>query len=180
MRGLFRSAEQVGLSPVVEGLLVEVVKDGFTLYRCGPKAAPNALIACYEWEHYADLLTVRDFDRVITARVPAPGDIFAPQVVVWAYEGAPQHAIRALLTLVHPAHPDAPVTEYPAPAGLGVPRGQQRPMTIQLPTPGRAGTRAARLTAAMTTHGPGWSPVENEQPPALSSRRPAVPPTSHR
>ncbi|MGH3824882.1 MAG: hypothetical protein ACRDRA_18910 [Pseudonocardiaceae bacterium] len=173
MRGL-PSVEQVGLSPVVEELLVDVVDDGFTLYSCGPKVAPNALITCYAWGQYADLLTVRDFDRVITARVPMPGDIFAPEVVVWAYEGPPQHAIRALLTLVHPAHPDAPVTEYPAPARLRVPRAQQRPMTIRLPTLSRAGARASRLTTAMTTHGPGWSPGENERPPTLGSRRPAV------
>lgn len=166
MRGLLRSAGQVGLSPMVEGLLMEVVEDGFALYRCGSSAAPTALVAWYEWEHYADLLTVRDFDRVITARVPAEGDIFAPETVVWAYEGLPQHAIRALLALVHPAHPGAPVHEYPAPAGLCVPRALQRPMSIRLPTPGRAGRRAARLTAAITTPGPGWSPVEHEQPPA--------------
>ncbi|MGB6227152.1 MAG: hypothetical protein WBF76_17720 [Pseudonocardiaceae bacterium] len=146
--------DQVGLPAVVEELLVEVVTDGFTLYCCGPKAAPNALVACYEWEHEFDLLTVRDFDWVTTARVPKRGrvDIFAPEVVVWAYEGPPQHALRALLTLVHPAHPDVPIAEYPAPASLHIPRAQQRPMTIQLPTPGRTGARAARLATAMT-HG---------------------------
>jgi hypothetical protein len=56
------------------------------------------------------------------------------------------------LTLVHPAHPYAPTTEYPAPARLCVPRAQQRPMTIQLPGPSRARARAARLATAMTTH----------------------------
>ncbi|MGH3823687.1 MAG: hypothetical protein ACRDRA_12800 [Pseudonocardiaceae bacterium] len=150
MRGLSCAAERVGLSPVVEELLVGVVADGFTLYSCGPRAAPHALVACYYWGDCADVLTVRDFDRVITARVPTPGpvDIFAPQIVVWAYEGSPQHAIRALLTLVHPAHPDAPTTEYPAPARLHVPRAQQRPMSIQLPIPSRAKARAARLATA--------------------------------
>jgi hypothetical protein len=54
-----------------------------------------------------------------------------------------------LLALVHPAHPDAPTVEYPAPAGLGVSRAEQRPMTIQPPSPGRTGVRAARLAAAM-------------------------------
>lgn len=166
---------QVGLSPAVEELLVDVVADGFTLYCCGPKAAPCALVACYEWDHEVDLLVVRAFDRVITARAPKRGlvDIFAPEVVVWAYEGPAQQALRALLELVHPAHPDAPRAEYPAPASLHVPRVQQRPMTIQLPTPSRATARAARLTTGMTTHGgdrvisadvqvgahdPGWSP----------------------
>jgi len=87
---------------------VDVVTDGFTPYCCGPKLMPNALVAAYEWEQYVDLLTIRDFSRVTTARVPRRGavDIFAPEVVVWAYEGAPQQAIRALLDLVHPAHPN--------------------------------------------------------------------------
>jgi hypothetical protein len=142
-----------GLSAVVEKLLVEVAADGFTLYCCGPKTAPNALVATYEFDQYVDLLIIRDFDRVTTARVPTrnPVDIFAPQVVVWAYEGPPQQALRALLALVHPAHPDAPVADYPAPASLHVPRAQQRPMTIQPPSPNRAGVRAERLSNAMTT-----------------------------
>lgn len=138
----------------VEELLVNVVADGFTLFRCGPMDAPRALVACYEWECYVDLLTVGDFARVITARVPTlglPVDIFAPEVVVWAYEGLPQHAVRALLELVHPGHPDAPTASYPAPAGLRVPRAQQRPMTIQLPLQGRARVRADRLATAVTT-----------------------------
>ncbi|MGH3922571.1 MAG: hypothetical protein ACRDTT_06835 [Pseudonocardiaceae bacterium] len=145
----------VGLPAVVEGLLIEVVADGFVLYCCGPKAAPNALIACYKWQRCVDLVTIRDFDRVTTARVPVRGrvDIFAPEVVVWAYEGPPLQALRALLELVHPAHPDAPTADYPAPASLHIPRAQQRPMTIRLPSPGQARVRAARLSTTMTTHG---------------------------
>jgi hypothetical protein len=58
------------------------------------------------------------------------------------------------LTLVHPDHPDAPTTAYPAPERLHVPRAQQRPMTIQLPLPGRARVRADRLATTITTsHG---------------------------
>lgn len=147
--------QEVGLSAVVEELIVDVVADGFGLYCCGPKTAPNALVACYEWEGFVDLFTVRDFDRVITARVPKQGrrvDIFDPGIVVWAYEGPPQHAVRALIDLVHPAHPDAPTASYPAPASLRVPRVQQRPMTIQLPPPSRTRVRATRLAAAMRTH----------------------------
>lgn len=159
MRPLESAAAQHGSQEVllparVEELLVDVVADGFTLYCCGPKVAPRALVACYEWADWVDLLTVRDFHRVITARVSKQGrgiDIFAPDVVVWAYEGPPQHAVRALLDLVHPEHPDAPTVGYPAPAGLRIPRVAQRPMTIQLPTPGRAGVRAARLASAIRT-----------------------------
>jgi hypothetical protein len=135
---------------VVEGLLLDVVADGFAVYCCGSKTAPRALVACYEWPTaWMDLFTVRNFDRVITARVPALGrsvDIFDPGTVVWAYEGAPQHAVRALLNLVHPAHPDAPTAGYPAPAGLHIPRAQQRPMTILLPSPSQAGVRGGPVS----------------------------------
>ena len=151
---LLEAEPQLALPAGVEELLVKVVADGFTLYRCGPKDAPRALVACYPWAHHVDLLTVGDFARVVTARVPTAGwpvDIFDPQVVVWAYEGPPQHAVRALLELVHPDHPDAPTTAYPAPARLHVPRAQQRPMTIQLPLPGRAKVRADRLATSITT-----------------------------
>jgi hypothetical protein len=53
--------------------------------------------------------------------------------------------MRALLNLVHPQHPDAPTDVYPAPHSLHIPRHQQRPMSIQLPSVTRAGARAARL-----------------------------------
>lgn len=49
---------------------------------------------------------LRDFERITPARVPTRGsrvDIFAPETVVWAYEGPPRQALRALLGLVHPA-----------------------------------------------------------------------------
>ncbi len=147
---------QMDLAAGVEELLIDVAADGFTLYCCGPKHAPNALLACYEWDHYVDLLTILNFDRVTTARVPKRDtlDIFAPTVMVWSYEGPPLPALRALLQLVHPAHPDAPVTEYPAPAGLRIPRARQRPMTIRPPSPGRARVRTERLATAMMT--PRW------------------------
>ncbi|MGH3844257.1 MAG: hypothetical protein ACRDR6_17530 [Pseudonocardiaceae bacterium] len=185
----------VVLPAVVEELLGKVAADGFVLYCCGPKTAPNALVACYKWDHYVDLLIIRDFDRVTAARVSTRDavDIFAPKVVVWAYEGPPQQALRALLHLLHPEHPHAPTTDYPAPASLHVPRAQQRPMTIRPPSPSRANVRATRLTVAMTTRGSdrppstspwlsghqiaGWPPVERAAPDA---RLPAAsrPPTS--
>ncbi|HEY6424129.1 MAG TPA: hypothetical protein VIY28_12955 [Pseudonocardiaceae bacterium] len=78
---------QLDLPPVVEGLLVDVVADGFVLYRCGHRAEPTALLASYQWERCLDLVTIRSFDRVTAARVPTPHrgkvDVFAPEVVVW-------------------------------------------------------------------------------------------------
>ncbi|MGH3974581.1 MAG: hypothetical protein ACRDS9_14815 [Pseudonocardiaceae bacterium] len=135
------------LPPGVERLLLDVVADGFTVYCCGPRSAPTALAASYEWGDYVDHLIIRNYDRVTAARVPKLGrvDVFAPETVVWAYEGPAEHTMRALLNLVHPQHPDAPASLYPAPRSLYVPRHQQRPMSIRLPSAGRAGVRAARL-----------------------------------
>ncbi len=143
------------LSPEIEGLLLDVLADGFTLYCCGPKAAPTALVAAYHWPHYIDLLTIRDFTRITAARVPKRGDVdvFAPEVVVWAYEGAPQWTLRALLNLVHPQRPDAPHGEYPAPPSLHIRRAEQRPMTIRLPLPDRTEARARRLTPEPSVKG---------------------------
>jgi hypothetical protein len=166
--------EQIRLPAVVEELLVEVAEDGFTLYCCGPTTAPTALVACYAWEHYIDLITIQDFDRVSTARLPTRDtsvDIFAPQVAVWTHEGPPQRALRAVLDLVHPAHPEAPRASYPAPASLHVPRAQQRPMIIRLPPPGRTRVRADRLATAIKTHGEVAPVVSAAVPPeALNSR----------
>jgi hypothetical protein len=149
-----RVGGEVGLPSEVERLLRDVVADGFVLYCCGPRDAPRALVASYSWDGYLDLLTIRRFDRIITARAPDPKhsriDAFDPHLVVWAYEGPPEPALRALLGLLPPHHPHAPTNPYPAPAGLQIPRAQQRPMTIQLPTPGRAGHRATRLTTQVT------------------------------
>jgi hypothetical protein len=135
------------LSPEVEGLLLDVLADGFTVYCCGPKTAPTALVATYEWPACIDVITIRDFNRITAARTLKRGniDIFAPETAVWAYEGPPQSTMRALLNLVHPQHPDAPHSEYPAPPSLRIHRAEQRPMTIRLPSPGRTEARTKRL-----------------------------------
>ncbi len=152
-----RLGSDVDVSPVVERLLLGVVQDGFVLYCCGGRAEPSALVASYEWEQYVDTVVIRGADRVTAARVPkgAGADVFAPEVVVWAYQGGAEWALRALLDLVHPRHPDAPTVAHPAPRSLHVPRSEQRPLTIRLPAPGRAGVRAIRLAAAMTAAGLG-------------------------
>lgn len=152
-----RRSGRVSLPPVVEQLLLDVVADGFVRYCCGPLAAPSALVAWYQWPQYVDLVSIRCLDRITTSRVVRPPhgrvDVFNPEAVVWAYEGPPECALRALLNLVHPDHPEAPASAYPAPPSLYIRRAEQRPMTIRLPAPGRAGMRAARLAAAMAADG---------------------------
>jgi hypothetical protein len=144
-----RSMNEPGLPPELERLLLDVVADGFVLYCCGPIAAPHALVASYQWKDCVDLVTIRCFEQVTTARVPVPRhgpvDVFAPDAVVWAYEGPPRWALRALLDLVPPQHPGAPCIAYPAPPSSQIPRAEQRPMTIRFPPPGQARMRAVRL-----------------------------------
>jgi hypothetical protein len=152
-----RFGNEVSLPSEVERLLLDVVADGFIVYCCGPRTAPFALVASYQWQDYVDLVTIRQFDRITTARIPAPRgvriDVFAPEVVVWAHEGPPQCALRALLNLLPPQHPQAPTHAHPAPPSLRIPRAEQRPMTIRLPSPGRARTRAARLATVLAAAG---------------------------
>ncbi len=141
---------------MVEELLLDVVADGFTVYCCGPRTAPTALAASYEWADYVDHLTIWSWELAAAARVPKLGrvDVFAADVAVWAYEGPAEHTVRALLNLVHPRHPDAPTSLHPAPRSLHVPRHRQRPLSIKLPSVDQAGARAARLagmTAAATS-----------------------------
>ncbi len=107
------------------------------------------LLACYEWPGYVDLVTIRTYERITAARVPKPVDVFAPRLAVWAYQGPAESTLRALLRLMHPAHPGAPTQTFPAPPALYVARTEQRPLAIRLPTPGQRATRAARLTTAM-------------------------------
>jgi hypothetical protein len=135
------------LPPEGERLLLDVVADGFTVYCCGPLSAPIALAACYEWGEWLDHIIIRHWDHAVAARLPKRGrvDPFAPELVVWSYEGPAEPTLRALLALIHPSHPHAPRTCYPAPRALHVPRHQQRPMRIRVPAPNWAGARAARL-----------------------------------
>jgi hypothetical protein len=152
-----RCGDEARLPSEVERLLLDVVADGFIVYCCGPRAAPFALVASYQWQDYVDLVTIRQFDKITTARIPAPRgvriDVFAPEVVVWAHQGPPQGALRALLSLLPPQHPHAPVHPHPAPPSLHIPRAEQRPMTIRLPSPSRAKMRADRLATALAPVG---------------------------
>ena len=105
------------LPPDIERLLLDVVADGFTVYCCGPGTAPTALAASYEWPNCVDHLTIRSWDQAAAARMPKLGEInvFEPRVVVWSYEGCAEPTMRALLSLVHPTHPEAPAAPTPRP-----------------------------------------------------------------
>jgi hypothetical protein len=132
-----------------EELLWEFAGDGFSLYFCGGRTQPTVIVGAYEWEDYIDIVNIRGENRVTAARVPRRGkvDLFNPEAIVWLYQGNIDPTIRAMMKLVHPDHPDAPVAAHPPPDDLHVPRAEQRPLTIRPADLSRAAVRAVRLAA---------------------------------
>lgn len=132
-------------------LLWEFARDGFSLYLCGGRTQPTVIVGVYEWEDYVDIVNIRGENRVTAARVPRGEnlDIFAPATIVWFYQGNVDLTLKAMLTLVHPDHPDAPLTTHAPPNDLHVPRVEQRPLTIRRADPHRAAARAIRLAASI-------------------------------
>jgi hypothetical protein len=130
-------------------LLSEFARDGFSLYLCGGRTQPTVIVGVYEWEDYVDIVNIRGENRVTAARVPRSEnlDIFAPETIVWLYQGNVDLTLKAMLTLVHPDHPDAPHTTHAPPNDLHVPRVEQRPLTIRRADPHQAAARAVRLAA---------------------------------
>lgn len=135
----------------VDDLLAAVARDGFTLRYCNGSEAPTLMVGTYDWGAYIDLVVIRAIDDVVTARIPTAQveDVFAPKVMVWLYQGDAEPALKALLDLPHPEHPDAPTTPVPAPAALRVPAARQAPVTLRPPSALAARTRQMRLGAAL-------------------------------
>lgn len=161
------------------------------LYYCGLKTAPTALVTCCYWDHCCDLLTICDFERVITTRGPEEGgrvDIFAPEVLIWAYEVRRSMecgpcSIRALRPprRVHhrlpstrrsartpgSATPDDDPTKTLARPG----QNPDRPAHHRDKDSGRWSRHQRRWACRVPS--PGWSPVESKRTPdACGSRRP--------
>jgi hypothetical protein len=135
----------------IDELLEEFARDGFSLYLCGGRTQPTVIVGVYEWENYVDIVNIRGENRVTAARVPRSEslDIFAPETIVWFYQGNVALTLKAILPLVHPDHPDAPLTTHAPPNDLHVPRAEQRPLTIRRADPHRAAARAVRLAASI-------------------------------
>ncbi|MGH3943679.1 MAG: nuclear transport factor 2 family protein [Pseudonocardiaceae bacterium] len=137
-------------------LFEALVADGFTSCCCGPKGDPTAVIVFYEWPDHLDMITVARTGPAAAARLVKPAGVGAldgdpnplilnpPRTAMWAWVGPADMAIWALLDLPHPESPDVPVGEVPTPDALCVPHA--RPMHIRVPTEGKKGARAARLS----------------------------------
>lgn len=140
----------------VDDLLTAVVRDGFTLRYCNGLALPTLVIGTYDWGAYVDLVVIRAIDDVVSARIPTAevADIFAPEVMVWLYAGGAERALKALLDLPHPTHPEAPTTPVPAPAALQIPAAREAPVTVRPPSALAAQARQLRLGAALCRHAP--------------------------
>jgi hypothetical protein len=113
--------------------IASIARAGFTHYYCGGIRNPHAIVATFAWQGYTDIVNIRGMDRVAAARVPhyAGMDIFAPSRIVWHYLGSVEWAVRAMLRLVPPDHPEAPTEEYPAPLWLFVPAEELRSLAVR-------------------------------------------------
>ncbi|WP_139190965.1 hypothetical protein [Actinokineospora iranica] len=134
----------------VDDLLRAVVADGFTVYLCGGADRPEAIVATYAWEQHVDYVVIKDAHDVTAARSRHRGDwdVFTAATVVWSYQGHARWALRAILDLPPPEHPDAPRAEYPAPASLRVDPAHLAEIAVRVPRPGLVARRAMRLRMA--------------------------------
>ncbi|WP_156893669.1 hypothetical protein [Actinokineospora enzanensis] len=131
----------------IDDLLRAVVADGFTVYLCGGADQPEAIVATYAWEHHVDFVVIKDAHDVTAARArqTPDWDVFTAETVVWSYHGHARWALRAILDLLPPDHPDAPDEEYPAPTGIRLDADQLGGMSVRAPRPGLVARRAMRL-----------------------------------
>jgi hypothetical protein len=136
--------------PEVDKLLVAVIRDGFTLRYCNGLREPTLIVGTYDWGSWVDIVVIRGIEDVTSARIPVVSgtDVFAPDTIVWAYVGEAERALRALLELPHPDHPQAPTVPVPAPRSLHVPAARGV-VTVRPPTALAACTRRVRLEAAL-------------------------------
>jgi len=134
----------------IDELLRAVVADGFTVYLCGGPDVPEAIVATYAWESHVDYVVIKDAHEVTAARSrhSRDWDVFTPDSVVWSYHGHARWALRAILDLLPPDHPQAPDDEYPAPESLKVDEVHLRRVSVRTPRPGLVARRATRLRTA--------------------------------
>ncbi|WP_253885590.1 hypothetical protein [Actinokineospora diospyrosa] len=134
----------------IDDLLRAVVADGFTVFLCGGSDQPEAIVATYAWETHVDYVVIKDAHDVTAARsrLVRDWDVFTAESVVWSYQGHARWALRAILDLLPPEHPNAPGEDYPAPAGLRVEPGFLTSVSVRTPRPGLVARRAMRLRLA--------------------------------
>ncbi|MDQ3404542.1 MAG: hypothetical protein M3548_14320 [Actinomycetota bacterium] len=137
----------------IDALLRAVVADGFTMYLCGGADQPEAIVATYAWEDHVDFVVIKGEGDVTAARSRSSRDwnVFTAESVVWSYQGHARWALRALLDLVAPDHPQAPDEEYAAPESIRVAPADLRRLSIRSPMPGSVERRAMRLRLAAWT-----------------------------
>jgi hypothetical protein len=120
----------------VDELLAELARRRWDMYCFGERHHPEAIAAVFAWTSCVDMVMLRSETEVAAYRAPrkADEDPLAPELVVWHYVGPALWTLRAVLALVHPNHPDAPLIMHPTPAVCRVPEITRRPMTYR---PGR-------------------------------------------
>lgn len=103
------------------------------LYVFGPQHGPDLVAAVFQWPTSADVLLLRGEDDASAYRVPTfpDTDVFAPMLVSWQYHAAAVWALRAVLTIEPPGHPQAPSGVLRPEPLCSVPMEIRRPVTIR-------------------------------------------------
>lgn len=119
------------VEPGLESMLLEVLRRGWMLVCCGPRAQPEALVAVNRTALWADVVVLRGHDRAAAYRtlVGPQDDPLQATRVVWHFLGDAERTLRAALN-IPPAV--AACVPYPIPQDCRIPEVQRRPVTIRL------------------------------------------------
>lgn len=110
------------------------------VHYVGGSQTPHLIAFTFRWRESgcADVLLLRGEHDAAAYRTPdddGHADILRPDLVCWSYEASAEAtaiwAMRAVLTIPPPTHPDAPCTLYSAPASCRVPGTEERPLVIR-------------------------------------------------
>lgn len=105
------------------GELVERLdRIGFALHRlCIDREHPDILIGTYHWGYKVDVVIVIDERHAHAYRVSTwlGEDVLAPKRVSWHQGSGAVPALRAVLSLPPPGHPEAPSGPLNPPNGSG-------------------------------------------------------------
>lgn len=116
----------------VDDLMNELRSRRWTLYKWGPEADPTLLVGQCYWPNAIDSVIIRPDGMGCAYRCPtAVPDPFRPNAVMFQWAGASLWALRTILALEPPDHPNAPVHLHTPIAECSIPADLPRPFVMR-------------------------------------------------
>lgn len=95
--------------PTLDDMMNELRARKWTLFTWGPRNGPHLVAGQYRWPDVIDTVLLRPNGLGCAYRCPAQvPDPFRPDAVVFQFESTWLWALRMILIMDHPEHPDAP------------------------------------------------------------------------